>query len=48
LLDSRKFLQGEKVAAAKTTEDSSAQPAAAPEHPTSAAPLLDLFSEQKA
>jgi 3'-5' exoribonuclease len=50
LLDSRKFLQGEKAPAAKTTEDSSAQSAtpAAPESPTSAAPVLDLFSEQKA
>jgi 3'-5' exoribonuclease len=51
LLDSRKFMQGEKAPAAKTSaEDSSAQPAtpAAPEPPTSAAPVLDLFSEQKA
>ncbi len=51
LLDSRKFMQGEKVPAAKTsTEDSSAQPAspAAPETPASEAPVLDMFSEQKA
>src|ERR1700692_3859660 len=51
LLDSRKFMQGEKAAAAKTNaEDSSAQPAtsAAPEGPASAAPVLDVFSEQKA
>jgi 3'-5' exoribonuclease len=51
LLDSRKFMQGEKAPAAKTSaEESSAQPAtsAAPEPPTSAAPALDLFSEQKA
>ena len=51
LLDSRKFMQGDKAPAAKTSaEESSAQPAtsAAPERPTSAAPALDLFSEQKA
>jgi hypothetical protein len=43
LLDSRKFMQGEKSPAAKTgAEQSSAQPA------TPAAPALDLFSEQKA
>jgi 3'-5' exoribonuclease len=51
LLDSRKLMQGEKAPAAKTSaEDSGAQPAtpAAPERPTSAAPALDLFSEQKA
>ena len=51
LLDSRKFMQGEKAAAAKTsTEDSSVQPptSAAPEGPASAAPVLDMFSEQKA
>jgi 3'-5' exoribonuclease len=51
LLDSRKFMQGEKAAAAKTSaEDSSAQPAApvAGEQPASAAPVLDMFSEQKA
>jgi 3'-5' exoribonuclease len=51
LLDSRKFMQGEKAPAAKTSaEDSSAQPAApvAGEQPASAAPVLDMFSEQKA
>src|SRR6267378_1133341 len=51
LLDSRKFMQGEKAAAAKTsTEDSSAQPAApvAAEQPASAATVIDMFSEQKA
>jgi 3'-5' exoribonuclease len=51
LLDSRKFMQGEKAVAAKTsTEDSSAQPATsvAGEQPASAAPALDMFSEQKA
>src|SRR5216683_3342991 len=51
LLDSRKFMQGEKSAAAKTgVEDASAQPAtpAAGEQPASEAPALDLFSEQKA
>jgi 3'-5' exoribonuclease len=50
LLDSRKFMQGEKAPAAKTSVDSSAQPGtpAAPEGPASAAPVLDMFSEQKA
>ncbi len=51
LLDSRKFMQGEKAAAAKASaEDSSAQPAApvAGEQPASAVPALDMFSEQKA
>ena len=51
LLDSRKFMQGEKAAAAKTSvEDASAQPAtpAAGEQPASEAPALDMFSEQKA
>jgi 3'-5' exoribonuclease len=50
LLDSRKFLQGEKVPAAKTNpEDSDAVPVAStvPENPTSEAPLLDLLREQK-
>ncbi len=50
LLDSRKFMQGEKAPAVKTAaEDTAPRPAttAAPEPPTSAAPL-DLFSEQKA
>src|ERR1700737_3409224 len=48
LLDSRKFMQGEKAAAVKSSgEDSSAQPAtsAATEGPTSATPVLDMFSE---
>jgi 3'-5' exoribonuclease len=51
LLDSRKFMQGEKTPSAKTSaEESSAQAAtsAVPERPTSAAPALDLFSQQKA
>jgi 3'-5' exoribonuclease len=51
LLDSRKLMQGEKAPAAQTSaEESSVPPAtsAAPERPTSAAPVLDLFSEQKA
>ncbi len=51
LLDSRKFMQGEKAPAAKTSaEDSGAEPAApvAGEQPASAAPVLDMFSEQKA
>jgi hypothetical protein len=44
-------MQGEKAAAPKTgAEDSNAQPATsvAPEGPASAAPALDVFSEQKA
>jgi 3'-5' exoribonuclease len=53
LLDSRKFLQGEKVPAAEVTtsaDDGSSQPIApaVPENPGSGAPVLDLFSEQKA
>jgi len=51
LFDSRKFMRGEKAPPAKTgAEDSGAPPAtsAAPEPPTSATPVLDLFSEQKA
>ena len=51
LLDSRKFMQGEKTPAAKTgAEESSAQPATSPEpeRPAAAAPALDLFSGQKA
>jgi 3'-5' exoribonuclease len=50
LLDSRKFMQGEEGAAAKTTtEDSSAAPPTSPaEELPAAAPLVDLFSEQKA
>jgi 3'-5' exoribonuclease len=51
LLDSTKFMQGEKAPAAQSSAgDSGAQPAtpAAPERPTSAAPALHLFSEQKA
>ena len=51
LLDSRKFMQGENVRAAKTdAEDSGALPATSvtSEQPASPAPLVDLFSEQKA
>jgi 3'-5' exoribonuclease len=51
LLDSRKFMQGEKAPAAKTgADDSSTQPGTpvAGEQPASAAPVLDMFSEQKA
>ncbi len=50
LLDSRKFMAGEKTLAAKTdSEDSGSQPAtsAVPEQPASTGPL-GLFSEQKA
>src|SRR2546429_2550032 len=48
LLDSRKFMQGEKAAAAKTNAEDSNAPAAtsvAPEQPASAATVLDIFSE---
>ncbi|HMD15573.1 MAG TPA: OB-fold nucleic acid binding domain-containing protein [Terriglobales bacterium] len=50
LLDSRKFMQGEKVAAKVNAEDSAVQPATpvAAENPASTVPALDLFSEQKA
>jgi 3'-5' exoribonuclease len=51
LLDSTKFMRGEKAPAAKSSgEDSDAPPATppAPEQSASAAPTLDLFSEQKA
>jgi 3'-5' exoribonuclease len=50
LLDSRKFIQGEKAPAAPSADDSDAQPvtSAAPEPPTSPASVVDLFSEQKA
>ena len=52
LLDSRKFMQGEKPAAPKVIppEDAASPSAAAPaaEHPASAAPVVDLFTEQKA
>ncbi|MFI5106018.1 MAG: phosphohydrolase, partial [Terriglobales bacterium] len=51
LLDSRKFLSGEKAPAAKANvQDSGASTVkpAAPERPTSAAPVPNLFSEQKA
>jgi 3'-5' exoribonuclease len=50
LLDSRKFMQGENAPSEKTSaEISSALPTvpAAPEPPTSVAPVLDLFSKQK-
>src|SRR6266404_5519606 len=48
LLDSRKFMQGEKAAAAKTSTEDSSAPAApvAGEQPAPAAPVLDMFSEQ--
>jgi 3'-5' exoribonuclease len=51
LLNSSKFMQGEKAPTANdNVGDSGSQPAtpAAPEGPISAAPALDLFSEQKA
>jgi 3'-5' exoribonuclease len=46
LLDSRKFMLGEKTAAAKARAEESSEPPA-PEAAASAAPVLDLFSEQK-
>jgi 3'-5' exoribonuclease len=50
LLDSRKFMQGEKAPAKVSAEDSAAQPVAPAEaeSPASTVPALDLFSEQKA
>jgi 3'-5' exoribonuclease len=50
LLDSRKFMQGEKAPASPNADDSGTQPATstAPEPPTSSAPVVDVFSEQKA
>jgi 3'-5' exoribonuclease len=53
LLDSRKFLQGEKEATAKVTADDAGAPPAAPPTPegvtsTVTSPALDLFSGQKA
>ncbi len=49
LLDSRKFLEGEKAAAKSEAEDSVTEPASPQFPPSSAssAPLLDLLSEQK-
>ncbi len=46
LLDSRKFMMGEKTAAAKARSEDSTEPPAA-EAATSPAPALDLLSEQK-
>jgi hypothetical protein len=43
-------MQGEKAPAAKTVADDSGAPPVTPEpaeHPTSATPVLGLFSEQK-
>jgi 3'-5' exoribonuclease len=52
LLDSRKFLRGEKAQAARSGVEEPSAPVATPaaESPTSSAPVLDLdlFSEQKA
>jgi 3'-5' exoribonuclease len=51
LLDSRKFMLGEKAPAVKSTSDESGpQPetSATPEPPSAEAPSVDLFSEQKA
>jgi hypothetical protein len=51
LLDSKKFVEGEKEPAAKASSGDSSAPAAAPAKPeasTSETPALDLFSEQKA
>jgi 3'-5' exoribonuclease len=51
LLDSRKFIQGQKSPASKATaEDAAPSPAdpSTPEQPASPGPAADLFSEQKA
>jgi 3'-5' exoribonuclease len=51
LLDSRKFMQGEKTAAAKANIENAgaeATPSTAPEDPAPHMPILDLFTEQKA
>jgi len=51
LLDSRKFLQGGNAPDAKADVPDASPPTvtpATPESPTSASPVLDLFSEQKA
>jgi 3'-5' exoribonuclease len=51
LLDSRKFLQGEKAARRKPARMKTGAPPVTPElpeHPPSAPAVLDLFSEQKA
>jgi 3'-5' exoribonuclease len=50
LLDSRKFMQGEKASAAKAVAEDANAPSAAPAAPestTAAEPALDLFTEQK-
>jgi 3'-5' exoribonuclease len=49
LLDSRKFMEGEKAAVKNEAEDSSAAPVppVAPESPAPAESVLGLFSEQK-
>jgi 3'-5' exoribonuclease len=49
LLNSKKFMQGEKPPADKpTAEPAPAATPAAPESANAATPALDLFSEQKA
>jgi 3'-5' exoribonuclease len=51
LLDSRKFVQGEKAASDKTASDEPAAPpsnASATEQPNGSTSTLDLFTEQKA
>ena len=51
LLDSRKFVQGEKVAAETNASGEAASPLSAPaspDHPSESAPALDLFTGQKA
>jgi phage-related minor tail protein len=50
ILDSRKFMQGEKPPAAKNTQEGSSVAPAPPQTSDpapSSAPVLDLFSEQK-
>jgi 3'-5' exoribonuclease len=48
LLDSRKFMQGEKAPDSKAIMEDSSESPAGPETPTSSPPAPDLFSEQKA
>jgi hypothetical protein len=48
LLDSRKFLQGEKSPVKSSVEDSNAPATNEAAQTPASAPLLDLFSEQKA
>jgi hypothetical protein len=51
LLDSRKFMQGEKPVAATVPQENAVSPSAtdtAAEPPTTPGPVIDLVTEQKA